>query len=313
MLFGMESNWKQMLNHAQEIAKEKNFEIVYAATMGSISRGIPAIDSDYDIRFLYIKKDFPEVKYNPKECKEEDIIYRFFRDAEHKTDINICYTYDRMAFWELTAFLNLLVEPQIGTETRNREGLYYVVEHTFLSPYTWDPYGIQQKVLPFIYKYSKSEYVNIYCQRLKAKVNDDKHIYAKQYIDAVWASLCLKWIEEYGSPAPIDFETLVTVINDKEVREYIKWWTYNTIENCNKEFIETENKVRGFTRKNVICERDSVIDRILRSENDISSTYGRDLVKKESLKVQYEQIDMLIDAIAHGIKQVPEVLGISKE
>lgn len=311
MLYGEENVWKKILHHGEVLADERECRIVYAAVTGSISRGISVWDSDYDIRFLFIKKDFPEKKYDPKICKENDIIFRYFRDTNHQTDIDISYTYDRMAFWELSSFLSLLVEPQIGNETWDVNGLYYITEHTFLSPYTWDPYGIQQRVVPFIYRYAKPQYSCPYYRNIINKANSKPQMRAKDYVDALWAALSLEWLKQYGGPAPVDFETLATIIADVKQRNYIREWVYTTLDVCNCQFEKNGNNRRSFSRENVICKRNKEIDAFL--NNGIAISECAASIKSccaEPLTVQKLQINTLIDAIARGILHQPHVMGI---
>lgn len=314
MFYGKEVTWKEILKHAEAIAEEQGMILVYGATMGSISRGIPALDSDYDIRFLFLKKDNPMKVWDPKKCLESDIVYRYFRDKNHRTDIDITYVYDRMAFWELTSFLQLLVEPQIGTETWDKNGLYYVVEHTFLSPYTWDPYGIQQKVMPFIYRYAKPEYsVNHFREMIEKAYNNELKngkMGAKDYLDALWAALSLQWIRKNGGPSPVDFGVLLTSVEESDVRKRLERWGQEIIEKCNYTLRVSNSQIRGFSRYNVFCKREDYVERVVSEVYDgaIREEFGR--TQDADYEKQYRQVGLLIDAVVREIMNPAKVLNV---
>jgi len=45
----------QILSRLHEIEAEENVRIVYACESGSRAWGFPSADSDYDVRFLYVR------------------------------------------------------------------------------------------------------------------------------------------------------------------------------------------------------------------------------------------------------------------
>lgn len=310
MLFGYESNWKEMLQKAQEIATEKHFKLVYAATTGSISKGIPAIDSDYDIRFLFIKEDSFEKKYDPRCCREEDIVYRHFQDESHNLNLEIKYTYDRLAFWELTSFLKLIVTPQIGEETWDKNGLYYIVEHTFLTPYAWDPYGIQLKVIPLINSYFKKQYSYPYYKKVMERRTLLEKIRTKDYIDAVWAALSVTWIDKYKQAAPIDFWTLLSQITSVDEREFIRKWMLTKIEECNEVVSSKEHRVRTRSRTSVFMDRDDKIEGII--DRAYTVIQNSPLCEEYNVEEQYQRIDIIIEVIERSVAPLP-VWGLTVE
>ena len=57
MLFGTEELQKKLMEEVMACEKEKHMKVVYGALVGSISKGLQLIDSDYDTRFLYINEN----------------------------------------------------------------------------------------------------------------------------------------------------------------------------------------------------------------------------------------------------------------
>ena len=137
MLFGSENLQRKLMEEVRECEEEKGVKVVYGAVLGSISRGAQLRDSDYDTRFLYIRKDFPETILRAESLPEEAVIFR-------KPLEGACF--EQVPFWELSSFMGYLAYPSIDGAFST--GLYQVVWHTLFSPYAWDPYGLQQKVIP---------------------------------------------------------------------------------------------------------------------------------------------------------------------
>lgn len=48
--------FKEILNQLNHLEQEENIRILYACESGSRAWGFPATDSDYDVRFLYLRK-----------------------------------------------------------------------------------------------------------------------------------------------------------------------------------------------------------------------------------------------------------------
>ncbi len=310
MMYGCKAHWDELFGHAQRLAEEKKVKLVYGATMGSISRGLAAVDSDYDSRFLFVRDDLENNWLDPSDCKEKDIIFRYFRDDGHRTDIDIKFSYDRIAFWELTSFLRLLKKPAIGKETFNVDGLYYVAEHTFMSPYTYDPYGIQQRILPYIHKYPKSNFVVNHCMKMIKKIEGKDRLLAKDYIDAVWAALSIIWIQKNGGPSPVDFSVLLSALDDEKTKKSLEKWAFDLIAVCNDQFETNNIGYRGYSRYHVYC--DEFPDANIVINNGIKASGQNGIIKYDNDKEEM-MLNSCISSIVRGIAHPIYVKGISEE
>lgn len=288
MLFGNDYVQETILNKAKEIASEKGFQIVYGAVMGSISRGIASYDSDCDLRFLYVREDFPQKIYWPKEHSEKELIYRYFTRDDHSTEVSISVPFDRIAFWELSSFLTYLVEPVIGDETWNANGLYYIVEHTFLSPYTWDPYGLQQLIIPYLNILHKEKYEKNYMKTIIANIHTDKtNVVMKDYLDAIWASLSIWWIDTYHMVSPVSIYSLLAAYPNAMFRQKIDNLINQTYEKCRQYYLENGNTIRGIARDNVLMERDEEIEQFIETSfNSIDRKQEFSVDEQYALMVQ---------------------------
>lgn len=204
MLFGNEHIQKELLNEVAICEREKGFKVIFGAMVGSISKGLQYYDSDYDTRFLYVNKDFPDKIFVPDEVEEKEIIYRkYFEDTP----------YEWIPFWEFSSFLQFLVNPMINKKFS--VGLYNVVGWTFLSPYVYDPYGIQNKILPLIQKHFYSDYSIEYHKNLLESFDLNKEIIvAKDYVYALHSALTIDWINKYNEYPPIYMRTLLSLRTD---------------------------------------------------------------------------------------------------
>lgn len=201
MLFGTLELQEEVIKQAQKYAEEDGVKLVFGAMIGSISKGLQYADSDYDERFLYLRKDFPQKICIPTEMKEEELVKRHY--PENKI-------YDCIPFWEMTSFLQFLVEP--GFKDDFSVGLYNIVGWTFLSPYIWDPYGLQSKLVPLMNKIFCSEYEIAYHKEVLEKYIVEfgrERIITKNYLYAVHAAATIEWSVKYKEQPPVHLHTLL--------------------------------------------------------------------------------------------------------
>ncbi len=173
MLYGNEKIQKEIINQIEKFEKKFNKKVVFGAMVGSISKGVERYDSDYDTRFLYLDKVEDEyIRWDKtgSDLKEEQIHYcyvpekcncyangREYRKEHHKFDLeDKSLFYDKIAFWELTSFLNFLKVPVL--DNKFSVGLYHIVSWTFNSPFCWDPYGIGSKISCLLDEMFRPEY-----------------------------------------------------------------------------------------------------------------------------------------------------------
>lgn len=311
MLFGQKEFQDKLLADVNSIAQKKNFKLAYGAALGSISRGIPGYDSDYDIRFLFIRNDFPQKWIMPEECKESDIVYRYIPDIDTCKGLSLKNTYDKIAFWELTSFIQFLSNPCIGAETKDKSNLYYVAEHTFLTPYTWDPYGIQTSIINFIYRNHKPLYcIQTYKNTIEGKFSfNTDYISIHGYIKSVWAALSIDWIITKRGPAPVNFWQLLSQTDD--IRLYHKIDTlYLSRVHMTKEYINrTKNPIRKETKHTVQVKKDSYIDKYIIRCYEMAQQYLTESTFSSNTQ-EKEELDGLCSAITRLINR-PQVEGIS--
>lgn len=262
MLFGNENFICKVLGDAQMFAKKNNMRLIYGAMVGSISKGLQNYDSDYDTRFLYINNDFPQKIIYPNDVKEAEIVKRYYPDDE--------LPYEWIPCWEATSFFQFLNCPSI--DGKHSVGLYNVVGWTMLSPYTWDPYGLQAKILPLISNNVKERYLLQYnLQLLNKYYNTLEDIVLKDYLYSIYSAAAIEWVVQRHIFPPVYYMTLFEIIEDENVRKEI-------IQLINELYTEKteKQKIRHSTHFNVCTKHRKVLDGFI--ENEIS--VARDIVER---------------------------------
>jgi predicted nucleotidyltransferase len=181
-----------------EIEKEHTVKIVYAVESGSRAWGFESVDSDYDVRFIYVHNKNWYLNILPK----RDVIeYPIVNEFDYSG-------------WDMrkTLFLISKSNPALF-EWLNSPILYYKDEYFYnimkqLSKEYFSP-------LSSIYHYLHMASGN-YRQYLKAN-----EVKIKKYFYVLRPIMACMWIEKYKETPPMEFEKLATLITDNELLEEI--------------------------------------------------------------------------------------------
>lgn len=170
----------------RKIEHEEEIIILYACESGSRSWGFSSPDSDYDVRFLYVRP----VDWYLSIFEKRDVIERPISD---RLDIN---------GWDLKKALNLFRKSNPPLLEWLESPIQYL-EHTSaaeqirgLSPLTFSP----KSCLYHYLNMAKGNYRD-YLQGEQVKI--------KKYFYVLRPILACLWIEKYDSMPPIQFESLV--------------------------------------------------------------------------------------------------------
>jgi predicted nucleotidyltransferase len=190
----MEQIIKQNL---EEIERTENIKILYATESGSRMWGFASPDSDYDVRFIYVRP----LEFYLKLEKTSDVIEW---KLDEVLDIN---------GWDLQKMLQLLhnsnptlfewaSSPIIYKTTPEWEKIRGVVNDYFIS------------------RTSIHHYLSMAKRHISAYLETEK-VSLKKYFYGLRTALACKWIAEKGTPPPVLFSELMETELDDEFKPLI--------------------------------------------------------------------------------------------
>ncbi|NEW07875.1 nucleotidyltransferase domain-containing protein [Paenibacillus sp. SYP-B3998] len=177
---------KKIKEELKRIETDENVRILYACESGSRAWGFPSKDSDYDVRFIYVRP----VDWYLSIFTQRDVIECPISD---QLDIN---------GWDLKKALNLFRKSNPPLLEWLQSPIKYVEQYEAterirqMSPLTFSPRSSMYHYLHMakgnFHEYLQGDYVKI-----------------KKYFYVLRPVLACQWIEEKGSMPPMDFEELV--------------------------------------------------------------------------------------------------------
>ena len=185
---------KLICEKLREIEQTENVRILYAAESGSRAWGFASPDSDYDVRFIYVRPLKDYLRLN----KPQDVIELSLNDV---LDIN---------GWDVSKALCLL--------QKSNPSLF----EWFSSPVVYvDTAAADEirRVMGAYFSVSKSthHYFRHAANTYRAYLMDDQ-IKAKKYFYALRPVLACRWILERKTPPPMQFSELAEYELPQELR-----------------------------------------------------------------------------------------------
>jgi len=178
----------EILKRLAEIEATEDVSIVYACESGSRAWGFPSADSDYDVRFIYLRK--PDWYLSIDVEDKRDVIERPIND---ELDIS---------GWDLRKALKLLWKS-------NPPLLEWLV-----SPIVYqETFSIANKLRSAIAEFyspisSYHHYLHMAQGNYREFLRGDT-VLVKKYFYVLRPLLAMKWINTEARPVPIEFQALV--------------------------------------------------------------------------------------------------------
>lgn len=175
-----------IIEELQRIEREEQVRILYACESGSRAWGFPSKDSDYDVRFIYIRP----VAWYLSIFEKRDVIERPISD---QLDIN---------GWDLKKALGLFRKSNppllewLQSPIVYMENLSIAEQIRSLSPLAFSPQSCMHHYLHM----AKGNY-RMYLQGETVRL--------KKYFYVLRPILACEWIEKFNEMPPIEFQTLV--------------------------------------------------------------------------------------------------------
>jgi len=181
-------------NKLSEIEKEHNVKILYAVESGSRAWGFESIDSDYDVRFIYVHAKNWYLNILPK----RDVI-----EYPIEGDFDFSGWDLRKTFFLLNKSNPVLFEWLKSPIIYLKNGIFVSIidelSKTYFSP------------ISSVYHYLHMADGNYRHYLQTDEVKTKKYFYVLRPILA-----CL-WIEKFKESPPMEFEKLLTLIQEKEL------------------------------------------------------------------------------------------------
>jgi predicted nucleotidyltransferase len=182
----MSDTRQQIIEELKRIEREENVRILYACESGSRAWGFPSKDSDYDVRFIYIRP----MEWYLSIFEKRDVIERPISDM---LDIN---------GWDLKKALNLFRKSNPPLLEWLQSPILYMENYSVaeqirgISPLTFSPRSCMHHYLHM----AKGNFRE-YLQGEQVKI--------KKYFYVLRPILACEWIERYNEMPPIEFQSLV--------------------------------------------------------------------------------------------------------
>ena len=191
---------KQIEIELNRIQEQHNIKILYAVESGSRAWGFASIDSDWDVRFIYIHRPEWYLSIDEKRDNMEEIL-------PNAIDL---------AGWELRKTLKLFRKSNPPLFEWLRSPLIYLEQFSTidkLRELTKDYFNPKSCVYHYLHMAEGN-----YRDYLQTDI-----VRVKKYFYVLRPILACKWIERTNTMAPMEFHDLVeTQISDKKLRTEIK-------------------------------------------------------------------------------------------
>lgn len=184
----------EILSRIQKAENEHAVRVLFAVESGSRAWGFESPNSDYDARFIYAHEPDWYLSVNLEE-KRDVIEYPIVDDI----DLN---------GWDVRKALRLFARSNPAFVEWIQSPIVYLESGSFA--------GRVRQLLPSVY----SCVHGVHHYRSMAKTNYRGYLKAdlvplKKYFYVLRPLLSVRWLEQYGKPAPIEFERLLHLVGDQ--------------------------------------------------------------------------------------------------
>ncbi len=186
-----------IINELAEIEKRENIRVIYCAEAGSRAWGFDSPDSDYDARFVYVRRTEDYLKLGA------------FRDViEWKLDDTL-----DINGWDLRKLLRLLYNSNpVIFEWRGSPIVYRTTDLWEKNAPLFDGYFSERAAV--------YHYLNTARNHVKSYLTSDT-VKLKRYFYTLRSLWACRWVIEKKSPPPVPFEELFREYCPGEFRETV--------------------------------------------------------------------------------------------
>lgn len=193
---------QEIINHIQnrlrEIEREHSVRILYAIESGSRAWGFESTDSDYDVRFIYIH---PRNWYLNILPKRDVIEYPIVDDFDYSG-------------WDMRKTLFLLNKSNPVLFEWLKSPIVYIKDDFFCDIMT-DLSRSYFSPISSIY-----HYLHMAARNFREYLQTDE-VKIKKYFYVLRPILACMWIEKHNESPPMEFEKLLTLIDDNALSDSV--------------------------------------------------------------------------------------------
>lgn len=177
---------EQIKNKLDEIEHEKNVQVIFAIESGSRSWGFASPDSDYDVRFVYVRQLEDYIRLKPR----RDVIEWQLDDVYDISGWDLQKTL-RLTYDSNPSIHEWCTSPIVYKENEYADALRELVSRCF----------VPKKSLYHYISMARHNYIN-------HLISDEVRL--KKYFYALRPVLAARWIEHNGTTPPMLFDDLVS-------------------------------------------------------------------------------------------------------
>ncbi|MDH3975238.1 MAG: nucleotidyltransferase domain-containing protein [Deltaproteobacteria bacterium] len=188
-----------IIKELEKIEKEFHVRIIYACESGSRAWGFPSMDSDYDVRFIYV---------HPRDWylsigERRDVIER---PIDSELDIG---------GWDIRKALKLLKKSNSPLLEWISSPIVYRQIGSVMAPFR----DLSEKA--FLPESSFHHYLAM-AKKKVSEMQEEEKVRAKTAFYALRPLLCCTWIVEFGTQPPMKIDELLSVfIPHGDLRDYL--------------------------------------------------------------------------------------------
>ncbi len=244
----------------KEIEEKENVRILHVIESGSRAWGFASPDSDYDVRFIYVRNT------------ESYLTLQNIRDTidwelNDVLDIN---------GWDIKKVLTHIHKSNVVMyEWANSPVVYYTTEE-------WKALFDRVGDLYFSRKASMYHYYGTAVSNYKKNFGEATLVKYKKYFYVIRPLLACKWIEERSCPPPVLFDTLVETVLEEEMRPVVR------------DLISKKMKMEEGDKAPRIQEIDLYIEKLIAYYKDLLDHMESDL-NRDWKAIDKEFQDMILD------------------
>ena len=225
-----------IISKINEIESREGFEILFACESGSRAWGFASLDSDYDVRFVYLRKS------------DQYLRLKALRDV-CEAELNDIYDING---WDLKKFFVLLLRSNPAIFEWANSPIIYKTSAKWQKIAEILPDFLDSKTLLYHYLGMAKNNVRMYLQ--------DEQVRYKKYLYALRPLLACRFIFKENSRIPMDFKKLCAAVLPSDMRECVDKLLFIKQNNSEKESGEHIKSIDDFIN-NEICAISELLEK----------------------------------------------------